>query len=62
MLTRFINRIPTWVWIIAIVLNLVLMIFNKVNGSMGHALLNFGSCLLCWAGWHISKRIKEGDK
>ena len=61
-MTRFINRIPTWVWFTAIVLNLVLMIFNKLNGSIGHALLNFGSCLLCYVGWYISKRIKGGDK
>lgn len=62
MVTSFINQIPTWIWFAAITLNLAMMIFNKLNGSIGYALLNLASGLLCCMGLQVSKYFKGEDK
>ena len=62
MVTSFINKIPTWIWFTAITLNLAMMIFNKLNGSIGYALLNLACGLLCCMRLQLSKRFKGEDK
>ena len=62
MLSRFVNKIPGWIWLLLVALNLCMIIFNSVSGSIVFVMVNAMSCMLCLLAYEFSRRTRRSDK